>query len=121
MPLPFLALGWAAVSFASVIYNTTTVSLRQAYVPQRLQARVVGFNRTIVWGVAPLGALLGGLLATIVGLRWTMVAGAVVTLLALLPAAFSPLRTLKDLPEPMEGAEPAERLADSPTLTAAGR
>jgi hypothetical protein len=31
----FLAAGWATMSFANVVYNTSTVSLRQAYVPQR--------------------------------------------------------------------------------------
>jgi MFS family permease len=106
LPLPFLALGWAAVSFANVIYNTTTVSLRQAYVPQRLQARVVGFNRTIVWGISPLGAVLGGILGTTAGLRWAIVAGGIVTLVALLPAALSPLPSLHDMPEPMEPDEP---------------
>ena len=29
-PLPFLAAGWAALSLANVVYNTATVSLRQA-------------------------------------------------------------------------------------------
>jgi hypothetical protein len=55
-PIPFLVFGWSIASFASVLYNTTTVSVRQAYVPERLQARVAGFNRTIVWGVSPFGA-----------------------------------------------------------------
>jgi MFS family permease len=102
--VPYILLGWATMSFASVIYNTTTVSLRQAYVPQRLQARVVGFNRTIVWGVSPLGALLGGALATAVGVREAIVAGAAVTLAALLPVLTSPLRGLRDLPEPADAA-----------------
>jgi len=38
MPLPFLVLGWAIASFASVIYNSTTVGVRQARVPQRLRS-----------------------------------------------------------------------------------
>jgi MFS family permease len=120
-PIPFLAGGWAVISFANVIYNTTTVSLRQAYVPQRLQGRVVGFNRSIVWGISPLGAILGGVLATLVGLRWTMVAGACVCLLALLPAIFSPVRALRELPEPFEPDDLAESRLASPTLTPAGR
>jgi Na+/melibiose symporter-like transporter len=121
MALPFLVCGWALVSFASVVYNSTTVSLRQAYVPQRLQGRVVGFNRAIVWGVSPLGAVLGGGLATVLGLRSTMIAGGVICLLALLPAVFSPVRSLRDLPEPLEPDRTPARHPESPTLTAAGR
>jgi MFS family permease len=121
MALPFLVCGWALVSFAGVVYNSTTVSLRQAYVPQRLQGRVVGFNRAIVWGVSPLGAILGGVLATVLGLRSTMIAGGVICLLALLPAVFSPIRSLRDLPEPLEPDGTPARHPESPTLTAAGR
>jgi MFS family permease len=107
-PIPFLVLGWSIASFASVLYNTTTVSVRQAYVPERLQARVVGFNRTIVWGVSPFGALLGGALATAAGLRVAIAVGAAVALMAVLPALLSPLRSLRELPEARELEPPRE-------------
>ena len=99
MPLPFIVVGWALVSFASVVYNATTVGLRQARVPQRLQGRVVGFNRTIVWGVGPLGSLLGGALAASAGLRPAIVVGAMIALAAIIPAVLSPLRGLRQMPE----------------------
>lgn len=102
MPLPFVGLGWAIVSFASVVYNSTTVGLRQARVPQRLQGRVVGFNRTVVWGVSPLGALLGGSIAGSAGLRLAMLVGAAIAFAAILPALASPLRALRLLPESAE-------------------
>jgi MFS family permease len=98
-PLPFLALGWAIVSFASVIYNSTTVGVRQARVPQRLQGRVVGVARTIVWGISSFGAVLGGALASFAGLRAAMLVGAIVALGATLPALASPLRSLRQAPE----------------------
>jgi MFS family permease len=120
LPFAFLAVGWATMSFANVVYNTTTASLRQAYVPQRLQGRVVGFNRSIVWGVSPLGAVLGGVLGTVVGLRWTIVAGALVCLVALLPALVSPVRRLHGLPEPMEPEDGPGSLLERHTLTPAG-
>jgi MFS family permease len=106
-PLPFLIVGWAISSFASVLYNSTTVGLRQARVPQRLQGRVVGFNRTIVWGVSPLGAVMGGALATVGGLRFAMIVGAVIAFAAVVPAVFSPLRSLRQLPESVELEPPA--------------
>lgn len=98
-PLPFLVLGWAIISFASVIYNSTTVGVRQARVPRRLQGRVVGVARTIVWGIGSLGAVLGGALASFAGLRAVMLVGAIVALGAVLPALASPLRSLRQLPE----------------------
>ena len=101
-PLPFLVLGWALNSFAAVIYNSTTVGLRQARTPQRLQGRVVGFIRTIVWGVGPLGALLGGALAASAGLRFAMLVGAAIAFAAIIPALASPLRSLHSMPEPAE-------------------
>lgn len=97
MPIPFVILGWSLGSFASVLYNATTVGVRQALVPQRLQGRVVGFARTIVWGVSPLGSLAGGALAAAAGLRFAIVVGALVALVALVPALLSPLRSLRDL------------------------
>ena len=62
--------------------------------------------RFIVWGVMPIGSLLGGALATWVGLRETMWIGAVIGSLAFLPVLFSPVRTLREMPEP-DAAEPA--------------
>jgi MFS family permease len=105
MPLPFLVVGWAITSFASVLYNSTAVGLRQARVPQRLQGRVVGFSRTIVWGVMPLGSVIGGALATAAGLRLATLMGAVVASAAVIPAVLSPLRSLRQLPESV-GVEP---------------
>jgi MFS family permease len=102
MPLPCIVAGWAVSSFASVLYNSTTVGLRQARVPHHLQGRVVGFNRAIVWGVSPVGAVIGGALATAVGMRSTMIVGAVVAFAAVVPAVFSPLRSLRQLPENAE-------------------
>jgi MFS family permease len=101
MAVPLLVAGLALDSFGGVVYNTTTVSLRQAYVPLHLQARVVGFNRTIVWGVTPLGAVLGGAVGSFTGLRAAIVAGALVSLAALVPALASPLRSLRELPKPL--------------------
>jgi MFS family permease len=106
MPVPFLVVGWAIVSFASVVFNATTVGLRQARVPQRLQGRVVGFNLTIVWGVSPFGSLLGGALAASVGLRTAMGVGAIVASAAIIPALLSPLRRLRQMPPHAESALP---------------
>ncbi len=69
-----------------VIWNVIAVSLRQRIVPDRLLGRVNSGYRLVAWGTMPLGALLGGLLATLVGLRgvFALMGGAILTMLALL-------------------------------------
>jgi hypothetical protein len=55
--------------------------------------------RFIVWGVLPLGALLGGLLATTIGLRNTLWIAGIGGSLSWIPIALSPVRTLLAVPE----------------------
>jgi MFS family permease len=55
----------AAVAGGSVV----SISLRQRHIPQALMGRVSNVFRSIIWGAIPLGALLGGVLADVRGLR----------------------------------------------------
>jgi MFS family permease len=55
--------------FATTIWNVMTVSLRQQIVPAELLGRVNSVYRMLGWGLIPLGALTGGLLAHRFGLR----------------------------------------------------
>src|SRR5256714_8855899 len=50
------------------VYNISQVSLRQAITPDRVQGRMNATMRTIVWGTIPLGAFIGGILGTSLGL-----------------------------------------------------
>ncbi|WOH63657.1 hypothetical protein [Bradyrhizobium sp. BWA-3-5] len=59
------------------IYNVHQVPIRYAPVPNRVQGRVSASIRSVVWGLAPLGALLGGAVGAGAGLRATMVASSV--------------------------------------------
>jgi hypothetical protein len=67
--------------------------------------RMNSVMRFIVWGVMPLGSLLGGALATEIGLRETMWIAAAISFGCFLPVLLSPVRSLRELPEPV--AEPA--------------
>ncbi len=58
-PIPFLIAAQAISSMGIPIYNITQVSFRQAITPERLQGRMNSVMRFIVWGVMPLGALIG--------------------------------------------------------------
>ena len=63
-------------------YNITQVSLRQAITPDRVQGRMNATMRTIVWGTIPIGSLVGGILAGIIGVVPTIVLGGFITTLA---------------------------------------
>jgi MFS family permease len=100
--IPFLVAGQLAIGFAVVVYNIVQVSYRQAICPPRLQGRMNAVMRFIVWGTIPLGALTAGALANTIGLRETMVLGAIGEGLAILWIVFSPQRHLREMPEPLE-------------------
>lgn len=62
-----------AVNAASVlVWNTATLSLRQALVPSELLGRVSSAYRFVAFGAMPLGAVVGGLLAKANGLRFPL-------------------------------------------------
>ena len=96
--IPFLAVGWALASFATSVTAVLGVGIRQAMVPQRLQGRVVGATRTVILGIAPIGALAGGGLAAAFGLRAALLVGAGIGCVAFVPLLLSPARTLRHLP-----------------------
>ncbi|MDQ3066243.1 MAG: MFS transporter, partial [Actinomycetota bacterium] len=81
------------------LYNVTAISLIQAITPDRMLGRANASRRFIVWGVIPLGALLGGVLGSTIGLRPTIVVGAVGGLLAVVPLVLSPVRSLVRVPD----------------------
>ncbi|HTJ28041.1 MAG TPA: MFS transporter [Candidatus Limnocylindria bacterium] len=57
------------------LYNITQLSLRQRMVPADKLGRMNATMRTAVWGVMPLGALLGGTLGASIGIVPTLVVG----------------------------------------------
>jgi MFS family permease len=118
-PIPFLIAAQAISSMGIPIYNITQVSFRQAITPERLQGRMNSVMRFIVWGVMPLGSLLGGALATWFGLRTAIWVGAIGMSLAVLPVLLSPVRTLRAMPEPVEEPLPSEADAAGGLLPAA--
>jgi MFS family permease len=97
--IPFLVVAQLVLGFAVVVYNVAQVSYRQAICPPGLQGRMNSVMRFMVWGTIPIGTLAGGALATWIGLRETIVVGAVGGGLAFLWLLLSPQRHLRELPE----------------------
>ena len=82
-----------------LVYNVTIGAFRQAYCPPNLLGRVVATMRFVLFGTMPLGALLGGALASVLGPRnavWLLLIGNVAARSS--SCYFSPLRTMRDLP-----------------------
>lgn len=100
-PGPRLALfpiAFAGMSFSAVVYNVAQVSYRQLICPPELLGRMNAAMRWIVWGTLPLGALLGGTLGAVLGIRATIWVGVVGSWAAGFWVLFSPLRTMRDIP-----------------------
>jgi MFS family permease len=86
-------------TFAITQWNVVTVSLRQRVVPPGLLGRVNSVYRMLGWGLIPVGAILGGWVATTWGLRAPLpVAGALraLVLLVALPSLITGVRALRD-------------------------
>jgi MFS family permease len=112
-PVPFLLVGLAISAYAGVTYNITALSYLQATTPNRLLGRMNATRRFIVWGTIPLGSLLGGVIASQVGLRAAIFTGAIGATLAFVPVLLSPFRSLKEvvpLVEPGASADDELRL-----------
>ena len=93
-----LALGKALGGVAGTIANVNQWSLRQVVTPDQLQGRVTASHRTLVYGAQPVGALLGGILGSSLGLAPAILLCALGTLLAPLWLLWSPIRTLREQP-----------------------
>ncbi|MDX6230015.1 MAG: hypothetical protein QOI76_3405 [Frankiales bacterium] len=104
---PFVHRDWTLVLLAAaqvvmwagvVIYNITQVSFRQGLCPPALLGRMNATMRFLVWGTMPLGAVIGGVLGSTIGVRPTLFVAAVGGALSFLPVFLSPLRWMRALP-----------------------
>jgi MFS family permease len=102
--------GFVVSGLAVVMWNVVTVSLRQRIVPDRLLGRVNSGYRLLAWGTQPLGAVLGGVIGELLGLRAVFVVAGLMTV-GLLAAR----RIVTD--EAIDAAEREAEAAATPTQT----
>ena len=98
---------YAGLTFTAVVYNIAQLSYRQLICPPELLGRMNAAIRWIVWGTLPLGGLLGGILGSAIGIRPTIWVGVVGAWTAAFWVLFSPLRTMRDIPEQAVQPPPA--------------
>jgi MFS family permease len=104
--LLWLAAAGNALSTLSVaVVNINAVSIRQRICPISMQGKVNATARFIMWGVLPLGALVGGLLAQVCSVRVALwiaglgAAGAVAALIGSPLGATRETSSLIDIPQ----------------------
>jgi MFS family permease len=77
---------WAGMLFTAMVFahgfgisvhNVNQVTIRQLLTPDGLRARVAAVTRLVIFGAIPVGTLVGGLLAELVGVRAAICVGAV--------------------------------------------
>jgi len=63
-------------SFAGIVWNVITVSLRQTIIPDKLMGRVNSVYRFFGWGMMPIGTFVGGVLVSVaqftIGREWAL-------------------------------------------------
>jgi MFS family permease len=70
------------IGFTISVWNILLMSMYQSLIPAHLYGRIHGARRTIVWGLMPLGSVIGGVIAK-GGLRLPfLIGGAIATLIA---------------------------------------
>jgi hypothetical protein len=86
-------------------HDVSAVSLRQTVVPQRLLARVTAGGHVLEYGLLPIGALVGGLLAEVIGIRQALLVAAAGMACGLGWLIWSPIAGLRsvDVDIPTEG------------------
>jgi MFS family permease len=114
LAIPLLVAAQAITALALVVFNVNGISLYQAHVPPRMLGRMNASRRWIVWGIIPLGNVLGGALAATIGLRTTLFIGAGISTAAAVFLLTKPILSLAtvdgDARAPGDGgvAAPAE-------------
>ncbi|MFC8223984.1 MFS transporter [Streptomyces sp. NPDC057362] len=91
---------WFIVNCGLIIYNVAQVSFRQRICPPGMMSRMNATVRFLIWGVLPLGGLVGGALGEWAGVRLAVAVAVAGMALSAVWVLASPLRTMRDLPEP---------------------
>jgi hypothetical protein len=89
---------------ASQLFSIQAVSLRQTITPDPLLGRMNASMHVLEGGVHPFGILIGGALASILGIQHTFFLAALGGVLGALWVGYSPIRHLRATPDPIDAA-----------------
>jgi MFS family permease len=114
--IPLLILSGLIGGFSGLVYNINQVSYRQAITPQRMQGRMNASMRFIVWGTIPPGQILGGVIAATFGISTAIWIGALGAGVPTVIYLFSPFRSLRNMPKPVDDEPPSAAPPSAATL-----
>jgi MFS family permease len=104
----------ALAGIGVMLYDVNLNSLNLLATPWRLRGRQSGAARLVNYGVRPIGALAGGLLAEAIGLRGALLVGALGALGGVLFLLSSPMPRTRQVDEPEdESSSPASSSAST--------
>jgi MFS family permease len=90
-----------------LVFRVNSITLLQTMTPNRLLGRMNASYRLIIFGIAPAGAVLVGMLGRAVGLHLTLVITVLVFMSPALWTLFSPIFRMQEMPSgPDEESEP---------------
>jgi hypothetical protein len=127
--IPLTGPGWrlgfyvagALMAYTGIaVGNVIIAAFRQSYSPPGMCGRVTATMRFLIFGTSPLGALLGGSLATWLGVRpalWVLLAAAAASGTLLITPALTGRRDLPAGPAP-GGRVPVGAFAETPSARA---
>lgn len=71
--IPLVGVALLGLSFSFVVFGIVAATIRQQITPSSMLARAVASTRVFTWGAAPLGGLVGGGMASVIGGRGALV------------------------------------------------
>ncbi len=92
---PFVFLGQVMAGLGLSLYGVPQRALRQSRMPDHLLGRTTAAWRTLVIGGQTVGALVGGLIGTVLDVRAALVISSLGMLAGVAPAYFSPVRSTR--------------------------
>jgi MFS family permease len=108
---PILVVAQLLRGAGPALYGVNQQTFRQALLRPELISRVNATWRFLVYGMMPIGALLGGLSGSALGFRTTLIISSGGVLLGTAIAALSPLRSLHELPAQDSSVHPDDTAA----------
>lgn len=104
---PLLPIVASSLLFSAllVMASISSTGVNARVTPYSLMGRVTSARRFVTMGAVPVGAMAGGLVATLAGNIWTLWLAALLAALTVVPFALSPLLTVRELPGEWEAKE----------------
>jgi MFS family permease len=92
----FFVITSIGLSWGAILWNVGLVTYRQTTAPEGMLGRINATFRFVVWGMLPIGALLGGIVAQQIGVRQALWLFMSLRLISFLPVVFSPMVRMRD-------------------------